>query len=98
MKTSAFFVNLGRGETVVETDLIEALTNNEICGAGLDVFETEPLPSGSPLWKLSNVIITPHIAGVSQSYWTKQIDLFFFNLSEYLAGNISSMKNIVHTN
>src|SRR5690606_3587844 len=60
MKSSAFFINIGRGEIVVEEELIEALQSGEIAGAGLDVFTKEPLPEDSPLWDFENVIVTPH--------------------------------------
>ncbi|MDA6131452.1 bifunctional glyoxylate/hydroxypyruvate reductase B, partial [Escherichia coli] len=57
MKDTAFFINIGRGEIVKETDLIAALQNGQIAGAGLDVFEKEPLSEDSPLWEQDNVII-----------------------------------------
>ena len=62
MKDSAYFINIGRGMTCRLDDLVAALDNGEIAGAGLDVFEIEPLPEGHPLWQVENVIITPHIA------------------------------------
>jgi len=89
MKNNSYFINIGRGETVVEKDLVEALHNNWIGGAGLDVFENEqklpksPLNDDSPLWDMNNVIITPHIAGWSNDYWNKQISLFRDNLKRY---------------
>ncbi len=62
MKRSACFINIGRGMTTRLDDLVAALEQGEIAGAGLDVFETEPLPPGHPLWRLENVLITPHTA------------------------------------
>ena len=62
MKRSAYFINIGRGKTASLDDLVDALENGEIAGAGLDVFETEPLPAEHPLWRMENVLITPHIA------------------------------------
>lgn len=62
MKNSAYFINIGRGMTCKLDDLVDALDNGEIAGAGLDVYEIEPLPEGHPLWKIENVILTPHIA------------------------------------
>ena len=62
MKRSARFVNIGRGMTTRLDDLVAALEAGEIAGAGLDVFETEPLPAGHPLWRMENVLITPHVA------------------------------------
>lgn len=63
MKPSAFFINIGRGRTTRLDDLVAALRAGEIAGAGLDVFEQEPLPPGHPLWTKPNVLITPHTAG-----------------------------------
>ena len=62
MKTSAYFINIGRGMTTRLTDLTQALTGGEISGAGLDVFEVEPLPEHHALWSIENVILTPHVA------------------------------------
>ena len=62
MKRSAYFINVGRGMTTKLDDLVAALEAGEIAGAGLDVFETEPLPAGHPLWRMENVLITPHVA------------------------------------
>ena len=62
MKNSAYFINIGRGMTCKLDDLVAALDNGEIAGAGLDVYEIEPLPEGHPLWQMENVILTPHIA------------------------------------
>ena len=62
MKPSAYFINIGRGMTVKLDDLTAALTDGEVAGAGLDVFEIEPLPADHPLWRLDNVLITPHVA------------------------------------
>ena len=62
MKRSAYFINIGRGKTASLDDLVAALENGEIAGAGLDVFKTEPLPAEHPLWRMENVLITPHIA------------------------------------
>ena len=62
MKKSAVFMNVGRGPTVSEVDLTAALVEERIAGAALDVFEYEPLSRDSPLWKLPNVLITPHCA------------------------------------
>jgi len=95
MKLSAFFINIGRGETVDETAMIEALKNNWIAGAGLDVFENEPLTPESELWKMDNVMLTPHIAGLSSAYWERQSKLFFHNLKAWLEEGTDKMVNIV---
>lgn len=62
MKRSAYFINIGRGKTASLDDLAAALASGDLAGAGLDVFETEPLPAEHPLWQMENVLITPHIA------------------------------------
>lgn len=93
MKPTAFFINIGRGETVDEPAMIRALSEGWIAGAGLDVFAIEPLPSESPLWAMDNVILTPHVAGLSAGYWSRQGELFEFNLERYLNGDIASMRN-----
>lgn len=87
MKPTAFFINIGRGKLVKEEDLITALQAGEIAGAGLDVFEKEPLGEDSPLWEMDNVIVTPHTAG-STEYYDKRVveDIFIPNLKAYLAG------------
>ncbi|WHY62216.1 D-2-hydroxyacid dehydrogenase [Cytobacillus firmus] len=85
MKDSSFFINIGRGEIVKERDLIDALQNGVIAGAGLDVFEKEPLSEDSPLWELDNVIVTPHTAGSTEFYTRRVIeDIFIPNLKEYI--------------
>jgi phosphoglycerate dehydrogenase-like enzyme len=86
MKPTAFFVNLGRGATVDEEALVAAIEYGKIAGAGLDVFAKEPLPARSKLWKMENVIITPHVAGTSPRYWERATALFSENLRRYAAG------------
>ena len=68
MKPRAYFINVGRGETVDEAALIEALAQRRIAGAGLDVFATEPLPAASPLWKMPQVFMAPHVGGLFEEY------------------------------
>jgi phosphoglycerate dehydrogenase-like enzyme len=84
MKTSAFIINIGRGNALDENALVEVLRRKKIAGAGLDVFETEPLPKSSPLWKLPNVIITPHVGGYSPESDQRRTNLFCNNLKRYL--------------
>ena len=86
MKPNAFLVNISRGSVINETDLIKALKKWQIAGAGLDVFETEPLPEESPLWIMENVILTPHVSGFTPHYDDRATDLFVENLRRYLAG------------
>ena len=93
MKDTAVFINIARGGLVVEQDLLAALADNRLRGAGLDVFETEPLPDTHPFWEMENVIVSPHIAGISPLYLDRAIKLFADNLSRYLDGR--DMLNIV---
>lgn len=86
MKNTAFLINTARGPIVDEAALVDALGSGEIAGAGLDVFETEPLPEDSPLWKMDNVIITTHSAGVSSYRPQRTVDFFCENLRRFLAG------------
>ena len=67
MKSTAFLINTSRGGAIDENALYDALENREIGGAGLDVFEKEPIPKNDPLLKLSNVVLTPHVGGGSES-------------------------------
>lgn len=84
MKSSAYFINIGRGPVAYEKDLIDALKNETIAGAGLDVFEEEPLIHESPLWDMENVLITPHSSGQTPEYMNRVIDIFCENLEAYL--------------
>jgi len=86
MKPTAHLINIGRGGLVDEAALTAALQEGRIAGAGLDVFETEPLPSDSPLWDMPNVLITPHDAGSSPKSHDRLMALFCENLRRYLAG------------
>lgn len=84
MKRSSYFISIGRGFSTVEKDLITALQQKIIAGAGLDVFETEPLPVDSPLWEMEQVILTPHTAGKTPFYMNRVIDIFCENLQSFL--------------
>jgi phosphoglycerate dehydrogenase-like enzyme len=94
MRRNAFLINIARGSTVDEAALIAALQDGDIGGAGLDVFETEPLPADSPLWRLPNVIISPHLAGNTYQYSRRFTDLFLANLAHFRAGE--PMRNVVN--
>lgn len=83
MKPTAYVVNIGRGGTVEEGALIQALQEGWIAGAGLDVFETEPLLEDSPLWGMDNVIITPHYSGLTPHYHERALAIFLGNLRRY---------------
>lgn len=80
------FINLGRGSVVDEGALVRALRSGRLAGAGLDVFESEPLPRSSPLWRMENVIISPHVGGNSDRTADRAAHLFAVNLSRYLEG------------
>jgi len=84
MKKTAILINAARGGVIDEKALVDALQEKKIAGAGLDVFEEEPLDPKSKLWELENVIITPHIAGSRRDYFKKVGEIFRINLNRYL--------------
>lgn len=86
MKRGAVFVNLGRGATVVEKDLVRALEEGHLKGAALDVFAVEPLPRDSKLWGLPQVLITPHYAGLTPDAADRCWAVFKKNLLNFDAG------------
>jgi phosphoglycerate dehydrogenase-like enzyme len=95
MKSSAFFINIGRGEVVDEEALITILQEKKIAGAALDTFWKEPLPLENPLWNLENVIITPHVGGMSDIYVDQVLTIFEGNLRRFLQGERRSLINLV---
>lgn len=86
MKQTAILVNIGRGKVVDLAALTAALKAGELGGAGLDVFEVEPLPEGHALWEMAHVIITPHVAGVSPEIKARQMDLIVENVRRFCSG------------
>ena len=84
MKPDAYLINVGRGPQVDDEALAEALRNRRIAGAALDVFDKEPLPADSPLWRIENLLITPHTAGLTEKLWDRHYELFSENLRRYL--------------
>jgi len=86
MKPGAIFINTARGAVVNEADLIDALRTNRIAGAGLDVFEHEPLGPDSPLYSLANVVLTPHAAGITPETTEAGLALAIDNVFAFLAG------------
>lgn len=93
MKPSAFLINISRGVVVKLDALVEALQAGRIAGAGLDVYEIEPLPAEHPLWKMENVIMTPHVAAINPHVTQRRIDTLTANLRRYLAGE--PLRNVV---
>ena len=85
-KPGAYFFNVGRGGSVVEADLVAALESGRIAGAGLDVTDPEPLPATSALWKVQNVIITPHVSSDSDLGLDARVAVIRENLRRYVAG------------
>lgn len=93
MNPNAHFISLGRGNAVVESDLIAALENNDIAGAMLDVFENEPLDESDPIWHAKNLFISPHISGDYSGFQEDMVQQFLDNLDRYQASE--PMINIV---
>jgi phosphoglycerate dehydrogenase-like enzyme len=93
MKPTAMFVNIGRGATVDERALIDALDGGAIAGAALDVFEEEPLPTESPLWSMPNVLVSPHRAGDHEGWEADVVALFVHNLRRFVGGE--PLRNVV---
>lgn len=85
MKPGTVFINVGRGPSVNTADLVQALETKQLSFAALDVFEDEPLPENSPLWDLDNVLITPHISGLTPEFKGKLLTIFIQNLRKFLA-------------
>ncbi len=83
---SSYLINVSRGAVVDMRALIDALESERLAGAACDVFPTEPLPSDDPAWQMENLIITPHIGGMSDRVWPRIFDLFFENLARLRGG------------
>ena len=89
----AFVVNVGRGQLLDQAALVAALQSGHLGGAALDVFETEPLPSESPLWALPNVFISPHCADNTEQSQRRGLDVFLDNLERFRRG--APLRNVV---
>ena len=87
MKSSSILINTSRGEIIDEKALISALDSREILGAGLDVFETEPIQPDNPLLKMDNVIVTPHVAGTTWDTWARRSQFAFSNMIRIIDGD-----------
>ena len=95
MKPTAVMINLARGGCVDDGALIEALQSKTIAAAASDVFKVEPLPADSPLWRLPNLIITPHVGGQSDIYREQALPILRRNLIAYAGGRTSKLENLV---
>ena len=95
MRPEAILVNLARGPVVDEVALVSALREGRIAGAGLDVFDVEPLPAASRLRDMPNVIITPRVGGMSDTYARQALPLVEENLRAFLAGELDRLRNRV---
>lgn len=92
-KQGQVLINIGRGQLIVEPDLVDALTAGPLRGAALDVFCTEPLPDASPLWNLPNVLLSPHNADMTVDFKHQSVRLFCDNCYRFLAGD--ALMNVV---
>ena len=95
MKPSAYFINVGRGDTVDDAALVECLREKRIAGAALDVFRQEPLPPDDPFWHLPNVFITSHTAGYFEEYAEHALPIILDNMQHFLDGRSEKMLNLV---
>ncbi len=95
MKDQVIFINVGRGDIVIEEDLVKALTTGKIRGAALDVFKNEPLKAEHPFWSMENVLVTPHASARSNMYMNRAIKLFLKNYQHFQKKQYDDMINKV---
>jgi D-2-hydroxyacid dehydrogenase (NADP+) len=95
MKPTAFLINIGRGEVIDEETLIRLLKMGKIAGAALDAFWKEPLPEDHPLWGMKNVILTPHVGGMSEICVNQVLSIFEENLHRFLNGERKNLINFI---
>jgi D-2-hydroxyacid dehydrogenase (NADP+) len=95
MKPTAYLINIARGELVDEEALIEALEGGKIAGAALDALPVEPLPADHPLWRVKNVIITPHVGGMSDIYCEQTLPIIEENLRRFMRGERRELINYI---
>ena len=94
LQPGAVVINVSRGSVLDERALADALAARRLRGAGLDVFQQEPLPADSALWRLPNVLITPHVSAVTTRFWQRQLELVLDNIARYLSG--APLRNVVN--
>lgn len=94
MKDEAIFINIGRGKTVNEADLLKALREGEIAHAVLDVFEEEPLPEDHPFWEMEQVTVTPHSSAITPQYQHRAFEIFEKNLQMFVSGGDNFINQI----
>lgn len=94
LKSSAYIVNVGRGITIDEAAMAKALAEGKIAGVGLDAYAVEPLPKDSPLWKLQNAVLSPHVSGKMKDYDARTNKVFCDNLRRYVNGE--QLRNVVN--
>lgn len=93
MKPTAYLVNIARGGCVDEAALLDALRSGSIAGAGMDVFETEPMPADDPMWTAPNAILTPHVGGFADTYHKQCFPTVLANFRDYLSGGPEALKD-----
>jgi phosphoglycerate dehydrogenase-like enzyme len=93
MRSTAFLINVGRGESVDEGALVQALRTRAVAGAAVDVFSQEPLPADHAFWSLPNLVLTPHVSGYTPQYFQKMLAIFEDNLDRYVHGR--PLRNVV---
>ncbi|WP_059105834.1 D-2-hydroxyacid dehydrogenase [Shouchella shacheensis] len=97
LKKEAVFINVGRGRTVIEEELMVALEKEAFAHAVLDVFETEPLPEGSPLWKMPSVTLSPHVSGATSNYQPRALEVFKTNFRVFSEGRTDYVNRVMLT-
>ena len=95
MKPAAYYISAGRGQTVDEAALVAVLRERRIAGAGLDVYQTEPLPADSPFWDLPNAFVLPHLGAYTSEYEDLIMPLIIDNMRMFLGGRHGEMHNVV---
>lgn len=93
MRSSAYLINIARGEMIDDEALVDALRRGAIAGAALDVFREEPLPADHPFWTLPNLVLTPHVSGYAPDYFNRVLELFEENLGHFVRGE--PLRNVV---